>query len=76
MVNSDLDLDTVVVFHSGLGLPLVPSENLKAKLLIQNGAEDNMITDEQVKEFKSQLDKVYADYKYVAYEGVKHSYTN
>lgn len=76
MANSGLDLDAVVVFHSGLGLPVMPNENLKAKLLIQNGAEDNMITDEQEKEFKSQLDKVNADYEYVAYEGVKHSYTN
>ena len=76
MANSGLDLDAVAVFHSGLGLPVMPSENLKAKLLIQNGAEDNMITDEQEKEFKSQLDKVNADYEYVAYEGVKHSYTN
>lgn len=76
MANAGADLDAVAVFHSGLGLPVMPSEDLKAKLLIQNGAEDMMITDEQESEFKAQLDAVNADYEYIAFEGVKHSYTN
>ena len=76
MANAGLDLDAVAVFHSGLELPVMPSENLKAKLLIQNGAEDMMITDQQVNEFKAQLEAVDADYKYIAYDGVKHSFTN
>lgn len=76
MANSGADLDAVAVFHSGLGLPVMPTEDLKAKLLIQNGAEDKMITDEQEKEFKAQLDAVNADYEYIAYEGVMHSFTN
>lgn len=76
MANTGANLDAVAVFHGGLGLPVMPNENLKAKLLIQNGAEDMMITDEQISTFKSQLDNVSADYEYIAYEGVKHSFTN
>ncbi|NEV93573.1 dienelactone hydrolase family protein [Psychroflexus sp. YR1-1] len=76
MANTGVDLDAVAVFHSGLGLPVMPGEDLKAKLLIQNGAEDAMVTDEQIKNLKAQLDAVNADYKYIAYEGVKHSFTN
>jgi dienelactone hydrolase len=76
MANTGVNLDAVAVFHSGLGLPVMPNEDLKAKLLIQNGAEDMMITDEQEKAFKDQLDAVNADYEYIAYEGVKHSFTN
>lgn len=76
MANTGANLDAVAVFHSGLGLPVMPNKNLKAKLLIQNGAEDMMITDEQISTFKSQLDDVNADYEYIAYEGVKHSFTN
>ncbi|MBZ9628656.1 dienelactone hydrolase family protein [Psychroflexus sp. CAK1W] len=76
MANSGVDLDAVAVFHSGLGLPVMPTEDIKTKLLIQNGAEDKMITDEQEKEFKAQLDAVNADYEYIAYEGVMHSFTN
>lgn len=76
MANTGINLDAVAVFHSGLGLPVMPTEDLKAKLLIQNGAEDVMITEEQVKNFKAQLDAVDADYQYLSYEGVKHSFTN
>ncbi|WP_019038710.1 dienelactone hydrolase family protein [Psychroflexus tropicus] len=76
MANAGVDLDAVAVFHSGLGLPVMPSEKLKAKLLIQNGAEDMMITDEQEKAFKNQLEAVNADYEYIAFDGVKHSFTN
>ncbi len=76
MANSGADLDGVAVFHSGLGLPVMPNKDLKAKLLIQNGAEDMMITDEQEKTYKSQLDAINADYKYIVYEDVMHSFTN
>jgi len=67
MANSGADLDGVAVFHSGLGLPVMPNENLKAKLLIQNGAEDMMITDEQEKTYKVNLNAINADYKYIAH---------
>ena len=76
MANAGVDLDAVAVFHSGLGLPVMPSEKLTAKLLIQNGAEDMMITDEQEKAFKNQLEAVNADYEYIEFDGVKHSFTN
>jgi len=76
MANAGVDLDAVAVFHSGLGLPVMPSEKLTAKLLIQNGAEDIMITDEQEKAFKNQLEAVNADYEYIEFDGVKHSFTN
>lgn len=76
MANAGVDLDAVAVFHSGLNLPVMPSDELSAKLLIQNGAEDMMITKEQERQFKAQLDAVNADYEYVTYEGVKHSFTN
>lgn len=76
MANSGIDLDGVAAFHSGINLPVMPNESLDAKILVQNGADDVMITDEQVQIFKSKLDSLKADYKYIAYEGVKHSYTN
>lgn len=76
MANSGVDLDGVAVFHSGISLPVMPNETLKAKILVQNGADDVMITNEQVQKFKSQLDSINADYEYIAYEGVKHSFTN
>ena len=76
MANAGVKLDGVAVFHSGIGLPVMPNDKLEAKILVQNGADDVMITDEQVETFKSQLDSLNADYEYIAYKGVKHSYTN
>ncbi|WP_127846157.1 dienelactone hydrolase family protein [Psychroflexus aestuariivivens] len=76
MANSGSDLDAVAAFHSGIELPVMPNEDLKARILVQNGAEDAMITDEQEEKFKSALEKINADYTYLTYEGVKHSFTN
>lgn len=76
MANAGADLDAVAAFHSGIQLPVMPGENLKAKVLVCNGADDPFIQPEQVTTFKAMLDSVDADYKYVAYEGVVHSFTS
>lgn len=76
MANAGKDLDAVAAFHSGVALPVMPNKDLKAKILVCNGAEDKMVTDQQITDFKKALDEVNADYKYVSYEGVMHSYTN
>ncbi|MFN2262571.1 MAG: dienelactone hydrolase family protein [Psychroflexus sp.] len=76
MANSGSDLDAVAAFHSGIELPVMPNEDLKASVLVQNGAEDAMITAEQEEKFKSALEVINADYEYLKYEGVKHSFTN
>lgn len=76
MANSGSDLDAVAAFHSGIELPVMPNEDLKARILVQNGAEDAMITAEQEEKFKSALEEINANYNYLTYEGVKHSFTN
>lgn len=76
MANSGADLDAVAAFHSGIELPIMPGENLKAKILVCNGADDPMITPESVEAFKAALDSAGADYKYISYEGAKHAFTN
>lgn len=76
MANTGADLDAVAAFHSGLQLPVMPNEKLKAKVLVCNGADDPFITDESVVEFKSKMDAIGADYRYIAYEGVQHSFTS
>ena len=76
MANSGADLDAVAAFHSGVKLPVMPTDKLKAKILVCNGADDPFISPESVEAFKSALDSVNADYKYIAYPGVKHSFTS
>jgi len=76
MANVGYDLDAVAAFHSGVQLPVPPSEDLKARVLVANGADDKFIPEESVASFKAAMDSVGADYEYISYEGVVHSYTN
>jgi dienelactone hydrolase len=76
MANAGKDLDAVAAFHSGVQLPIMPGEDLKAKVLVCNGADDPFISPESVTAFKEAMDAAGADYKYVAYEGAVHSFTS
>ena len=76
MANTGADLDAVAAFHSGVQLPVMPNENLKAKVLVCNGADDPFVSPESVEAFKSAMDSVGADYQYIAYPGVVHSFTS
>lgn len=78
MANAGIDLDAVAVFHAGLGLPIMPEEGIevKAKILVQNGADDAMIPEQQVTDFKATMDASGVDYEYVSYPGVVHAFTN
>lgn len=76
MANAGMDLDAVAAFHSGVGLPIMPNEDLSARVLVCNGADDPFIAPESVKAFKAKMDSLNANYKYIAYEGAKHSFTS
>lgn len=76
MANIGKDLEAVAAFHSGIQLPAMPSDSLEARVLVANGAEDPMISKEDVEKFKAALDSVGADYQYISYEGATHAYTS
>ena len=76
MANAGEDIDAVAAFHSGVQLPIMPNDKLKAKILVANGADDPFVSAESVTNFKSAMDSIHADYEYVAYEGAKHAYTS
>lgn len=48
MANSGADLDAVAAFHSGVQLPVMPNDQLKAKVLVCNGADDPFISPESI----------------------------
>ena len=77
MARYGLDLDGVVSFHGGLSTatPAQPGQ-VKARILVCNGADDSMITPEQIATFKQEMDAAGVDYKFISYEGAKHSFTN
>lgn len=76
MANSGADLDAVVAFHSGVQLPVMPGEDLKAKILVCNGADDPFVSPESVTAFKEAMDATGKPYEYIAYPGVMHSFTS
>ncbi|MCA1764336.1 MAG: dienelactone hydrolase family protein [Flavobacteriales bacterium] len=76
MANAGMDLDGVAAFHSGVQVPVPPGEDLKAKVLIQNGGDDPFISDESVQTFKTRMDEIDKPYEYIEYPGVLHGYTN
>ena len=76
MANSGADLDAVAAFHSGVALPIMPNKDLKARVLVCNGADDPFVAPESITAFKTAMDSIGAKYEYIAYPGVKHSYTS
>ena len=76
MANSGADLDAVAAFHSGVTLPVMPNEQLKARVLVCNGGADSFVSEESVGVFKSAMDSIGATYEYISYPGVVHSFTS
>jgi dienelactone hydrolase len=77
MARYGLDLDGVVSFHGSLATdtPAQPGQ-VKARVLVCNGAEDTMITTETVEAFQQEMDSAQVDYKLIDYENATHSFTN
>lgn len=76
MANSGADLAAVAAFHSGVALPVMPNKDLKARVLVCNGADDPFVSAASVTAFKTAMDSIGATYEYIAYPDVKHSYTS
>ena len=76
MANYGYDLAAVAAFHSGVTLPVPPSENTKARILVCNGEADPMISAESAQAFKDALDALELEYEYNSYPGATHAFTN
>ncbi len=77
MARVGADLNGVAAFHAGLG-PQTPAAQgkVKAKVLVQNGADDPFIKPDTVEAFKKEMDAAKVDYKYINYPGAVHAFTN
>jgi len=68
-----------VSFHGSLS-DLADSSSytpsIKTKILVCHGANDQMISSEQVQHFKKQMDSVGADYKFISYPDAEHGFSN
>jgi len=71
------DLKAVGTFHGALATQH-PAEagKVKAKLLVQTGADDPMVNAEAVAAFEKEMKAAGADFRVITYPGAKHSFTN
>jgi dienelactone hydrolase len=76
MAMNGADLEGVVSFHGGLPTEPAPVEKVTAKILVCHGAADPTISQDQIQTFLANLDAVGADYQFISYGGVKHSFTS
>ncbi|HEU4678553.1 MAG TPA: dienelactone hydrolase family protein [Terrimicrobiaceae bacterium] len=71
-----LDLDAVASFHGSLGGLMPIKGPIKAKILVCHGADDSFIPPETVEAFQKEMKEAGADFKFIAYPGAKHGFTN
>jgi len=71
-----LPLETVVSFHGGLnGFKASPAMK-NTKVLICNGAADMFVTQADIENFKSEMQKYNVTYEFKNYEAATHAFTN
>ena len=77
MAREGIDLDAVASFHGSLGTshPAKPGA-VKAKILVAHGGADPFVAPEQITGFFKEMNDAGADYKFIAYGGALHSFTN
>ena len=77
MARQGIDLKGVASFHGSL-TAVKPAEpgTVKAKILVLHGADDKFIKPEQIEGFKQEMKTAGADFQFISYPGVIHSFTN
>jgi dienelactone hydrolase len=77
MARAGEDLKAVGTFHGALGTqhPAEPGK-VKAKLLVQAGADDPMVNADAVTAFEKEMHAAGANLRVIRYPGAKHSFTN
>ena len=77
MARAGLDLSAVASFHGALATktPAQPG-TIQPRILVLHGSEDPMIPQEQVLNFIDEMEHAEADYRFIAYPGATHSFTN
>ncbi len=69
------DLEGVVSFHGGLTGAKPEKNQMKAKILVCHGGNDQF-ENPHVEEFKKEMDSVGADYTFKVYPGASHAFSN
>jgi dienelactone hydrolase len=77
MARAGVDLKGVASFHGSLdgGSTARPGQ-VKARVLVLNGAADTFVTAEQIEAFKKEMETAEVNYSFISYPGARHSFTN
>ena len=77
MARAGLDLKGVVSFHGSLGTATPAAKGaVKARVLVCNGASDTFVPEDDIRNFKKEMDSAGVSYDFRSYEGAIHSFTN
>ena len=77
MARAGVDLKGVVAYHASLTQTIEAKPGgVKAKVRVFNGADDPFIKPEKLKVLKEGMKAAGADFEYISYPGVTHSFTN
>jgi dienelactone hydrolase len=77
LARSGADVRAVVSFHGGLDTPSPKdAKNIKASVLVLDGADDPNVPEQQVKGFEKEMREAGVDWVLVKYSKAVHSFTN
>lgn len=77
MARLGIDIDGVASFHGSLASDIEAKPGqVKAKVLVLHGADDPFVPQDDVENFKEEMQAAGVDYKFVAYPGAVHGFTN
>ncbi len=77
MARQGVPLDGVVSFHGALATETRAAPgSVKARVLVEHGAEDSMISSDDIAALNVEMVKAGADYQFVSLPGAKHGFTN
>jgi dienelactone hydrolase len=77
MARAGVELDGVVSYHSSLNLSIKPkSGGVKAKVRVFHGGDDKLVKKKTLDNFLTEMNATGADFKFVGYPGVVHSFTS
>ncbi len=76
MARLGLPLKGVVSFHGSLGTAIPTQKGqVKARILVCNGAADPFVSSEAIKSFKQEMRDADVDFRFINYDGATHSFT-
>lgn len=77
LARSGAPLDGTISFHGNLDTPHPEqAKNIQGRILVQHGADDPFVPQDQVKAFKDEMRSAATDWQLIEYGGSVHAFTN